>query len=212
MVVRNKTKNNRRKNKKSPKTRRKTHYGGKRNVEYVTLDLHRNLTNPNIGRTMHVIQDPVFSNTSNEVADVGFLVRKRMGEVDEEIEVMKKGRKQKPHVQKLYRFTYDDSDAPAMAFSGKQIRKCAPSTKTPVNKSINFRSKKNVSIKSPIKKAKSPIKKEKAPIKKEKAPIVKKTRSGRITQQPDNLNYGRLGGINEEVGNSSKKRKIEDDP
>ena len=37
----------------------------------------------------------------------------------------------------------DDSDAPAMAYMGKQIRKCAISTKpTSVNKPINIRSKK----------------------------------------------------------------------
>ena len=174
MVVRNKTKRSRQKNKKSQKTRRKTHYGGKRNVEYVTLDLHRNLTNPNIGRTMRVIQDPVFSNTSNEIADTGFLVRKRMGEVDESIEVMKKGRKEKPHVQKLYRFTYDDSDAPAMVYMGKQIRKCSPSTTTiPVNKPMIIRNKKNVSMKSPIKTV--------------KAPVVK-TRYGRLTRPPIKFN------------------------
>ena len=210
MVVRNKTKKSQRTNKKSPKTRRKTHYGGKRNVEYVTLDLHRNLTNPNIGRTMRVIQDPVFSNTSNEVADTGFLVRKRMGEVDESIEVMKKGRKEKPHVQKLYRFTYDDSDAPAMAYMGKQIRKCATSTKpTSVNKPINIRSKKNVSAKSPIQKAKSPIQNVTMPI---KTPIVKKSRFGRTMKSVNNLNYGTLGGINQEPSSDNKKRKINADP
>ena len=210
MVVRNKTKKSQRTNKKSPKTRRKTHYGGKRNVEYVTLDLHRNLTNPNIGRTMRVIQDPVFSNTSNEVADTGFLVRKRMGEVDETIEVMKKGRKEKPHVQKLYRFTYDDSDAPAMAYMGKQIRKCATSTKpTSVNKPINIRSKKNVSAKSPIQKAKSPIQNVTMPI---KTPIVKKSRFGRTMKSVNNLNYRTLGGINQEPSSDNKKRKINADP
>lgn len=203
MVVINKTKKSQRTNKKSPKTRRKTHYGGKRNVEYVTLDLHRNLTNPNIGRTMRVIQDPVFSNTSNEVADTGFLVRKRMGEVDETIEVMKKGRKEKPHVQKLYRFTYDDSDAPAMAYMGKQIRKCATSTKpTSVNKPINIRSKKNVSAKSPIQNVTMP----------NKTPIVKKSRFGRTIKSVNNLNYGIPGGINQEPSSDNKKRKINADP
>ena len=97
-----------------------------------------------------------------------------MGEVDETIEVMKKGRKEKPHVQKLYRFTYDDSDAPAMVYMGKQIRKCSPSTTTiPVNKPMIIRNKKNVSMESPIKKV--------------KAPVVK-TRYGRLTRPPIKFN------------------------
>ena len=104
--------------------RRKTIHGGYVAREYAVVELHRNLLDNNIGREMHLYEDPIFPYGSDNAANISYLVKKRTGEVDELIEVMKKGRKEKPHISKFIRFTYDDSDAPLLANAMKQIRQC----------------------------------------------------------------------------------------
>ena len=112
--------------------RRKTIHGGYATREYAVVELHRNLLDNNIGRDMQLHQDPIFPYDSDVAANISYLVKKRTGEVDELIEVMKKGRKEKPHISKFIRFTYDDSDAPLLANSMKQIRQCKTGKKASV--------------------------------------------------------------------------------
>lgn len=104
--------------------RRKTIRGGHAVREYAVVELHRNLLDNNIGRDMQLYEDPIFPYGSDNAANMSYLIKKRTGEVDELIEVMKKGRKEKPHISKFIRFTYDDSDAPLLANAMKQIRQC----------------------------------------------------------------------------------------
>jgi len=126
------------------KKHRQTMRGGKNQYEYIHVEFFKKKTGPNIGRIIRVVQDPIFGTNTNDIADMSYLFGKRMGEVDEVIEIMKNGRKEKPYKRILYRLSFNDKHGPMMSYSGKQIKKCggpsAPTfafnpilTKTPTN-------------------------------------------------------------------------------
>jgi len=106
------------------KKHRQTMRGGKNQYEYIHVEFFKKKTGPNIGRIIRVVQDPIFGTNTNDIADMSYLFGKRMGEVDEVIEIMKNGRKEKPYKRILYRLSFNDKHGPMMSYSGKQIKKC----------------------------------------------------------------------------------------
>lgn len=118
------TMNNTRKIVDRSRKRRKTIRGGVNQKEYVHVEFFKKKTGPNVGRIIRVVQDPIFGTNTNDIADMSYLFGKRMGEVDEVIEIMKNGRKEKPYKRILYRLSFNDKHGPMMSYSGKQIKQC----------------------------------------------------------------------------------------
>lgn len=125
------TMNNTRKIVDRSRKRRKTIRGGVNQKEYVHVEFFKKKTGPNVGRIIRVVQDPIFGTNTNDIVDMSYLFGKRMGEVDEVIEIIKNGRKEKPYKRILYRLSFNDKHGPMMSYSGKQIKQCGgPATAT----------------------------------------------------------------------------------
>jgi len=105
-----------------------TRGGGINQNEYISVEFYANRLDKNIGRIIRVVQDPIFGNKTNDIADMSYLFGKRMGEIDEVIDIMKHGRKKKPYKRVLYRLRFNDTHGPVMSYSQKPIKQSSSSS------------------------------------------------------------------------------------
>jgi len=105
-----------------------TRGGGINQNEYISVEFFKNRLDKNIGRIIRVVQDPIFGNKTNDIADMSYLFGKRMGEIDEVIDIMKHGRKKKPYKRILYRLRFNDTHGPVMSYSQKPIKQGSSSS------------------------------------------------------------------------------------
>jgi hypothetical protein len=108
--------------------RRRTIHGGESKQKFLEVDYTRNLIDPNnIKLIVRATDDPIFPPNIDRAVAMRDLVDERTGEVDEFIEAVKRGRKDKPSKRRVYRFTYKKTK-PITGMPITSRRKCSTAT------------------------------------------------------------------------------------